>query len=228
MAQSEATQSETTTSQSTSEQGARILIDAGPIGAWIIVYNVARNFAPDQALYLGTGVYMVAAIIALFFSIRLEKRVPPMLVMTTVIVLGFGAIGILLQDPIFIYAKPTIINLFLSFLILVSMAFGFNVWKLFFKHVFELPEHVWTIYAVRWALWFQFLAFLNEFMWRHITDTTVPESARWFETIELTESFWANSKLWVMGLSMGFMLLQLPLLFKYQKFDEEAEDSAKS
>jgi len=211
-------------SQSTSEQSSRLLIDAGPIGAWIIVYNIARNVMPDQAIYIGTAVYMVAAVIALFFSIRLEKRVPPMLVMTTIIVLGFGAMGIYLQDPIFIYMKPTIINLFLSTLILGSMAFGTNVWKIFFSHVFELPERAWTLFAIRWALWFQFLAFLNELMWRHITDATVPASARWFEGLELTEGFWANAKLGVMVLSMIFMAVQIPTLMKYQgQRDDETE-----
>lgn len=203
--------------QSTSEQSSRLLIDAGPIAAWIIVYNVARMQVPDQAIYIGTGVYMVAALIALFFSIRLEKRVPPMLVMTTVIVMGFGAIGIWLQDPIFIYAKPTIINLFLSYMILISMAFGVNVWKVFFKHIFELPEKAWTLFAIRWAIWFQFLAFLNEVMWRHIVDTTVDPSSRWFSGLAWSESFWANSKLGIMVLSMVFMAIQIPTMLKYQK-----------
>lgn len=211
--------------ESTTEQSSRLLVEAGPIGIWIVVYNVARGMAEDQAIYIGTAAYMIAATLALFISIRTEKRVPPMLVMTTVIVLGFGAIGIFLQDPIFIYAKPTIINLFLSFLVLGSLALGHNVWKLFFKHIFDLPDHVWTIYAVRWALWFQFLAFLNEVMWRHIIDSTVPVSARWFEGLELTETFWANAKLGVMVLSLIFAALQLPLLFKYQNRSEDAAET---
>lgn len=211
--------------QSTSEQSSRLLIDAGPIGAWIVVYNLARNFAPEQAIYIGTGVYMVAAVIALFFSIRLEKRIPPMLVFTTIIVVGFGAMGIWLQDPIFIYMKPTIINLFLSVMILGGMAFGVNVWRIFFEHVFELPEKAWTLFAVRWALWFQFLAVLNEVMWRHITDATVPASARWFESLQLTESFWANAKLGVMVLSMLFMAAQLPTLMKYQAKTPDTSDA---
>lgn len=211
--------------QNTSEQSSRLLIDAGPIGVWIVVYNVARMFAADQAIYIGTGAYMIAATIALVMSIRIEKRIPPMLVMTTIIVLGLGAIGIILQDPIFIYAKPTIINLFLSFMIFTSMAFGVNVWKLFFKHIFELPDHVWTIYAIRWGLWFQFLAFLNELMWRHITDSTVPESARWFSGLILSENFWANAKLGVIGLSVLFMAAQFPLLMKYQRSVDGNDDA---
>lgn len=211
--------------QNTSEQSSRLLIDAGPIGVWIVVYNVARMFAGDQAIYIGTGAYMLAAAVALVLSIRIEKRIPPMLVFTTIIVLAFGALGIFLQDPIFIYAKPTIINLFLSYLILVSLALGQNVWKVFFSHIFELTDRAWTLLAIRWALWFQFLAFLNEVMWRHITDSVVPESARWFAELELSEAFWSNAKLGVMVLSVLFAASQMPLVLKNQPKSPDPEDS---
>ena len=202
--------------QNTSEQSSRLLIDAGPIGVWIVVYNVARAFAADQAIYIGTGAYMIAATVALVLSIRVEKRIPPMLVFTTVIVLFFGALGIFLQDPIFIYAKPTIINLFLSYLILVSLALGHNIWRVFFSHIFELTDRAWQLLAIRWALWFQFLAGLNEVMWRHITDSVVPESARWFAGLELSEAFWSNAKLGVVVLSIGFAASQMPLVLGSQ------------
>ncbi|MHA6288009.1 inner membrane-spanning protein YciB [Maricaulis sp. CAU 1757] len=212
-------------SEKTSEQGSRLLIDAGPIGVWILVYNGARAFVGSDAIYWGTGAYMVAAVIALVASMRIEKRVPPMLVFTTVIVLFMGALGIFLQDPIFIYVKPTIINLFLSVMILVSLAFGTNVWKVFFSHIFNLPDEAWTILAIRWALWFQFLALLNEGMWRHISDSVVPESARWFAGLEISEAFWSNAKLGVLFLSVLFALAQMPLMSKYQGKPEAGSEA---
>jgi intracellular septation protein len=210
--------------ETTTKQTASMLVDFGPIGVWIVVYNLARAMAGDQAIYIGTGAYMIAAVIALGYAIQVEKRFPPMLIFTTVIVLGMGTIGIVLQDPIFLYLKPTIINLFYSYLILVSVALGHNVWKVFFGSVFNLPEEAWTMLAVRWAVWFQFLALLNELMWRHITDSVVPESARWFAEIEISESFWANAKLGVMVISMVFAALQMPLLLKHQRAEDEGEE----
>lgn len=213
--------------ESTTKQGASMLVDFGPIGVWIVVYNLSRMFFGDQAIYIGTAAYMIAAVIGLGYAIRVEKRFPPMLIFTTVIVLGMGTIGIVLQDPIFLYLKPTIINLFYSFLILISVALGHNVWKVFFGTVFNLPEEAWTMLAVRWAVWFQFLALLNEVMWRHINDSVVPESARWFAEFDISESFWANAKLGVMVISMVFAALQMPLLLKYQRGEEEeAEEVA--
>jgi len=190
-------------------------VDVGPIIVWVVVYNLARYFSGDHAIYYGTGAYMLAATIALGFAIRVEKRLPPMLIFTTVIVLGMGAIGIFLQDPIFIYIKPSIINLFYSYLILIGLAFNFNVWRVFFSHIFQLPDDKWTLLAIRWAIWFQFLALLNEVMWRHIDDSVVLASSRWFETFSISESFWANSKMGVLVLTMGFALTQVPMIMKY-------------
>ncbi len=149
-----------------------------------------------------------------------------MLILPRCIVLGMGTIGIVLQDPIFLYLKPTIINLFFSYLILISVALGQNVWKVFFGHVFNLPEDAWTMLAVRWAVWFQVLALINEALWRHINDSIVPESARWFAEFSISESFWANAKLGVMALSLVFAMLQMPLLMKYQRTESETGEAA--
>lgn len=78
------------------------------------------------------------------------------------------------------------------------------------------PERAWTILAIRWAVWFQVLAGLNELMWRHITDSVVPQSARWFAGLELSEAFWANAKLGVIVLTLAFGAAQLPLIFRHQ------------
>lgn len=207
--------------KSTAKQSSSLLVEAGPIGVWILVYNIARRVQEDQAIYIGTGAFMVAVTVALIYAWRKQNRVPPMLVFSTVIVLGFGAIGILLQDPIFIYMKPTIVNVFYAVIVLGGLLLGHNIWKVFFKELFTLPDHVWKILAIRWSCWFLFLAALNEVMWRHITDSVVPESARWFEWLTLTEAFWANSKLGVMVLSMVFAAAQLPLVMKHTPQEDE-------
>jgi intracellular septation protein len=218
-------QTESKSNQATTEQGSRLLVDAGPIGVWILVYNISRALVGDQAIYIGTGAYMIAATIALVYAIRIEKRFPPMLMFTTAIVLGMGGIGIFLQDPIFIYIKPTIINIFFSYMILLGLALGQNVWKIFFQHVFQLPDEAWTLLAIRWAIWFQFLALLNEVMWRHITDSVVLESSRWFTDLNLTEAFWSNAKLGVMVLSVGFAMAQLPLILKHQPKEADSSEA---
>ena len=204
---------------STAGQGAQLITDVGPVALFIGTYFISSRFVGHDAIYWATGVFIVAMLAALFYARMVQKRWPLMLLFSAVIVTFMGTLGIILQDPIFIFMKPTIVNLFLSFLILVGLAFGVNIWKVFFAQIFDLPDRVWTILAVRWALFFQFLAFLNELLWRHITDSTVAESARWIDGFEITEGTWVNFKLVVMGLSMVFALLNLPILLKHQRDD---------
>ena len=85
----------------TAGQGAQLLTDVGPVIAFILVYNIGRNFAGDQAIYWATGVFMAGIALALGYAAIVQKRFPPMLVVSAVIVLSFGGLTIWLQDPIF-------------------------------------------------------------------------------------------------------------------------------
>lgn len=205
-----------------------MLTDVGPVIAFIIVYNVGRNVVGDQAIYWATGTFMIGVTIALAHAGLIQKRFPPLLVISAVIVLAFGGMTIYLQDPIFVYIKPTIINLLYSFVILGCFAFGFNVWKALFGSIFELPDRIWWILGVRWALFFQFLAAFNEFLWRHIDNSVVLESSRWIESLSWSESFWANGKLVIMALTFGFALANIPILLRHQieSQSEESESAA--
>ena len=205
----------------TAGQGAQLLTDVGPVIAFILVYNIGRNFTGDQAIYWATGVFMAGVAMALGYAGVVQKRFPPMLVVSAVIVMSFGGMTIYLQDPIFVYIKPTIINLLYSFAILGSFAFGFNVWKALFGSVFTLPERIWWILAVRWALFFQILALINEFLWRHINDSVVVESARWFPQLAWSESLWANGKLGIMALTFVFALANIPIALRHQTDDDD-------
>lgn len=207
----------------TADQGARLITDVGPVAVFILTYFLGRRFVGDDAIFWATGLFIVAMLAALFYARTQQKRWPPMLLASAVIVTIMGGLGIFLNDPVFIYVKPTIVNLFLSYLVLIGFAFGVNIWKFFFKEIFDLPDRAWTILAIRWALFFQFLALLNEVLWRHIGDGDVPEGARWFADFTITEGLWVNFKLVVMGLSLVFALANLPLVLKHQRPDDTGD-----
>lgn len=193
----------------TAGQGAKLLVDVGPVVVFVIAYNVARRLAEDGAIFWATGAYMAAMAVALPFAWFTQKRLPPLLLITAAIVLVFGGLTLWLQSELFAYIKPTIINGAFAVMIAGSLIAGYNIWKVFFGGVFELPEQVWRILAWRWAGWFAFLAVLNEVMWR-----TTPEA------------FWANFKLWgVMPLTFLFALANAPLTMKWSgRRDEEFQE----
>jgi len=197
-------------------QGSKLLVDVGPAAVFMISYNVAKQFVDDTAIYWSTGLFMAATALAVIWAMAVQKRFPPMLIVTFIIVTAFGAMTIYLQDPIFVYIKPTIINLLFAFTILICFALGFNVWKYLFGSIFAMPERVWFMLGVRWALFFAVLALINEVLWRHITDSVVTPGARWFEWLELTEGFWVNFRFFgVYPLFFVFVLANLPLTMKY-------------
>jgi len=200
-------------------QGAKLLVDIGPVAVFMLSYNLGKGVWGDAAIYWATGLFMAATLIALVYARMTQNRFPPMLLVTAIIVGFFGAITIYLQDPIFIYIKPTIINLLFGFTILGCFAFGYNVWKTLFGSIFEMPERAWIILGIRWALFFILLAFLNELVWRHITgNDVVPASARWFEGLSWSEQFWVNFRFFgVYPLFFVFVLANLPITMKYAK-----------
>ena len=215
-----------TASSKTIGQSSKLLVDVGPAAIFMITYNVAKRLAEDQAIYWATGIFMLATAAAVVYAVITQKRFPPILAVTFVIVTLFGGMTIYLQDPIFIFIKPTIINLIFCFAILFSFALGFNVWKRLFGSIYSMPEHAWVMLGIRWALFFAFLALLNEVMWRHIVDADLPETMRWFAGLELTEGFWVNFRFFgTFPLFFLFVLANVPMTLKYAKAADEDGDS---
>jgi intracellular septation protein len=179
--------------------GSQVLVDLGPVALFMITYNAATRFAPGEAIFWATGAFMVATLCALAYARLVQRRTPPMLLVTAVIVVIFGGLTIALHNALFIKIKPTIINLLYAGAIFGGLAFGQNVWKILFRGAFTLPNRAWTILAVRWGLFFLFLALLNEVIWRNFS-----------------EAFWANFKfLGVIPLTVAFATANAPLMIKY-------------
>jgi intracellular septation protein len=213
----------TDTAQSAPKQlpkgAGNIWTDIGPVLAFVIVYNVVRRFpenngllSKENGIYWATGVFMAAVAAAIGWTLMKGRKLPPMLIITGVVVMVFGGLTLWLQDPQFAYYKPTIINLLFCVTILGSLAIGRNIWKTAFEHAFTLPDHAWKTFALRWAGFYALLAVINELIWRNFS-----------------EDFWSNSKLFLsIPLAIGFMLLNLPFLMKHsiETPEEKAGDRA--
>ena len=87
--------------------------------------------------------------------------------------------------------KPTIVNIiFAAILISWKIFFDKNFLKFFLKTAFQLDDTGWNKLNTRWALFFIFLALLNEIVWRTQPETT-----------------WVNFKVW--GFYQLLLFLQL-------------------
>ena len=121
--------------------------------------------------------------------------------MGAVLVSTFGGLTLYFKNPIFIYIKPTIINILFAIILLVGRyIFNQNFLKVLLNQAFKMDEIGWNKLNDRWAYFFLFLALLNEVIWR-----------------TQTESFWVNFKVWgMLPLTIIFTAAQFPLLNKYK------------
>ena len=190
----------------------QIWTDLAPVILFVLVYNVLRRFPddkplfnPETSLYWATGVLIVFTVGLVAYKLFKKQPIPPFLIVSSLIVGGFGTLGIVLQDKQFIYYKPTIQNWFLATLIFGGFLFGRNVWKDMFKTVFSLPDHAWKTLAIRWGLFFVGMGLWNEFLWR-----------------TFSEDVWANWKLGNMFIVVIFGALNTPFMLKHLEDDEQA------
>ena len=150
-------------------------------------------------IFVATGIFMAAVVVALVASYLVMHRVPVMTIVSALIVVVFGGLTLVLQNDLFIKLKPTIIYLLFAAVLLGGLVFGKPVLELVFDSVFDLTEEGWRKLTVRWGVFFFALAILNEAVWR--TQTT---------------DFWVSFKLFgVVPLTFVFAALQYPLLTRH-------------
>jgi intracellular septation protein len=183
----------------TAGQGARLLVDVGPVAVFMVVYNVLTRSRPEDAIFIAAGVYIAATLAALLYALTKQKRFPWLLVVTAALVTLFGGATIVLRDAIYLYIKPTVINLLYAVGIIGSLAVRQNIVKLLLGSAIQLPDRVWRNLAIRFALWFVFLAALNEVVWRNFS-----------------EPFWVNFKLLgVIPLTFLFIVANMMVVMRH-------------
>src|SRR5215831_2973212 len=133
----------------------KLAIDVGPL---VLFFLVWWRFD----IFVGTGVFVAAVIIALIASYILTKRWPVMLVVSAIIVVVFGGLTVVLHDKTFIMVKPTIIYVLFGAVLLGGYVFDKPMLPIVFDSIFHLTAEGWRKLTLRWAAFFFTLAALNE------------------------------------------------------------------
>jgi intracellular septation protein len=174
----------------------KFLTDFGPLLVFFIMYYKGGGGLKLAIIYL-----ILATLISLVIIFFMEKKMPMVPLVSCLIIVFFGGLTIYLDNPIFIYIKPTIINLAFA-IILISGKYIFkkNLLKIFFQNKLKLTEEGWSLFTNRWAYFFIFLAIVNETVWR-----------------TQTESFWVSFKVWgLLSATLIFTLSQMSFLNKHK------------
>ena len=175
----------------------KILVDIGPLAVFFIFYT--RGDLLSAILP-----FMIATVIAVLFSYIVVKKIPIIPLISGILITFFGGLTIYFDNPIFLYMKPTIINILFGFSLLFGKFFSKEpLLKIFLKKSIKLKDEGWNRLNTRWIGFFFFLAMLNEFVWR-----------------TQSEEFWVNFKVWgLLPITFLFTAMQVPLINKY-KLDE--------
>ncbi len=185
----------------------QLLIDVGPMLVFFAV-NFLAPVPPALKIFVATGAFMAAMVAAMIYSALRFRRISPLLWFSGVLVVLMGGVTLWLHDETFIKVKPTLYYLFVAAL----LGFGLLTGRALLKNVLGsaypgLEQEGWSKLTRNWALFFAFMAALNELVWRNSST-----------------DFWIGFKLWgALPLTFLFAAANIPMLLKHGLTRETAE-----
>jgi intracellular septation protein len=196
----------TNTVKSEPQGGAKLLIDLGPL----LVFFLVNFLAPVPAvmkIFVATGAFMIAMVVAMIFSAIRYHRISPLLWFSGVMVVILGGLTIWLHDETFIKMKPTVYYT----LVAALLTFGLLTDRPLLQRVLGstypgLDQTGWDKLTRNWAIFFAFMAVLNETVWRNSST-----------------QFWIGFKIWgAIPLTFLFAAANIPMLLKHGLMKEDA------
>jgi intracellular septation protein len=174
----------------------KFVTDFGPLLIFLIVY-----YNGDKNLKVAIPPFIVATLIALAVVWFIEKKIPMIPLLGGIFITLFGGLTIYFDNPVFIYIKPTIINILFGLALLFGKYFTAEpLLKKMLGNSMKLNDEGWKILNNRWVYFFFGLALLNETVWR-----------------TQSEEFWVNFKVWgILPLTLIFTAFQISIINKYK------------
>ncbi|WP_240313479.1 septation protein A [Sphingomonas carotinifaciens] len=178
--------------------GLKLGLEYGPLLLFFAV-NFLAPAGPLTRVLIATGVFMAATVVAMIVSRIKLGRVSTMLWLSGALVLLFGALTLYFRDERFIKMKPTIVYTAFSAILTYGLITGRPLLEALLGSVYAgLTQTGWRKVTRNWAIFFAFMAVLNEVVWR---------SSTW--------DFWVGFKLWgAIPLTLGFALANIPMLMR--------------
>lgn len=176
-----------------SNNSTKLITEMGPLVLFFITFKL-------YGLMPATAVIVIAMLASVIFTYIKHKKVAAVPLISTGLLVFFGLITVFTGDTSFIKLKPTILNLGFALILLVGVAFKKGLMKYIFSGTLQMKEKYWIDFSLRWAIFFLFLAGLNEVIWRNFSD-----------------DFWVNFKVFgLLPLTVLFTLTQMPFINKHK------------
>jgi intracellular septation protein len=178
----------------------KLVVDFGPLLAFILTYAISKS------PYIATGVFMGTMGIAMIYAKLKLGTIPPLLMVSGIMILVFGGLTIYLHDQRFIQLKPTLYYALFSGILIYGGYTKRPLLKQVLGDVYpELSERGWHQLGRSFAWFFLIAALANEFI-RH----------------QYSFAVWGWTKLWLFTpASMLVGLLNVPMILRESEAKSE-------
>lgn len=144
------------------------LIDLAPLVAFLLAYRLG-------GIYVATAVLMLSMLLLLGFDWLRQRRIPPLHLVSALLVLALGGATLILRDTRFLKWKPTI------FLWLVAFGAALSVWigeaplaqrllQPLVNRSHVLPRSTWLRLNWLWVLFYAALGAVNLAVAAHMSE----------------------------------------------------------
>lgn len=207
----------------------KLLFDFFPIILYFLTYKQANflienTFAgqlidpakPEfiNATFLAIGVAIISSFAQVAYHWFQTRKFERMHIISLALIAVLGSITIFIGDPVFFQWKPTILNWLFSAVFLGSMVIGEKpIIERMMGTQITLPENVWSTLNLSWVAFFFVSGAANLYV-AFYYDLGSPDNVR-MDT-------WVDFKLFgLMGLTIGFIILQALYLSRHIKEDDD-------
>lgn len=183
-------------------------LELGPL----ILFFIGNYFL---GILWGTGILVVATLIAISISWLVDKKIPMMASFGCAAVVFFGLLTLIFDRDaalqtnseigvfLFIKIKPTVVSLIVGVGLIIADFLGYNPLKSIMSSGIKLSPKGWKSLTRLWVLMFVSMALANEIAWRNLTTDD-----------------WVSFKAFgIPVLSIIFAVLSIPIIRKYNLED---------
>jgi intracellular septation protein len=179
------------------KQGHKQLLELLPLAVFFIAYLT-------KGVIWATGALAIASVLIIALIYAIDRTVSKAQVIGVVLVVLFGGLTVYLNDPRYLVAKVSVINVLFGLVLLGGVLFKRAFIKDLMGEAMDLPDHAWLTLSLRWAIFFFVLAALNILIWS-----------------TFSEAVWASFKVFgLMGLTVLFAVANAPFMSKHMVTDD--------
>lgn len=192
--------------------GLKLVLELGPIVLFFVGYSRIKDkefllFGTEyQGFIIATAIFIPVILVSTGILWWLTGKLSKMQVITAILVVIFGGMGIWFNNDAFFKMKPTILYAIFAGI----LGFGLLRGKSYLQYVMDgampLQQEGWMIFTKRMALFFAILALSNEVIWRTMSTDA-----------------WVNFK--TFGLTAGMFLFFMAQIRLFARFALEETDA---